>query len=192
MALTLYRSDHTMTDPMGNPVSGVTVYCLNQPATTTSIPPFPLASVFADAAGTIPLDQVTAGGVMPNGALRPSQQIQTNAQGEASFYALPGIYTFCYTSQQMAPQILTLVDQILSSSTNLPQYNNDTTSNGTIHPSPNGVQVAFTLGAAPAPPSSLILAVNGAVVLGYAFSGQTVVFEAPPKTTDVITATYAV
>jgi hypothetical protein len=192
MALTLYRSDHTVTDPMGNPVSGVTVYCLNQPATTTSNPPFPLAPIYADAAGTIPLDQVTAGGVLPNGALRPSQQVQTNAQGEASFYALPGIYTFCYYSPQMAPQTMTLVDQIVSSSTNLPQYNNDTSSNGSIIPSPNGVQLAFTLSAAPQPPSSLILALNGAVVLGYGFSGQTVVFEVAPKTTDVISATYAV
>jgi hypothetical protein len=61
MALTLYRSDHTVSDPMGNAVSGVTVYCCNQPAITTSNPPFPLAPIFADAAGTIPLDQVTAG-----------------------------------------------------------------------------------------------------------------------------------
>lgn len=192
--LTLYRRDETLQDPMGNGVSGVQVFLCNQPTDTSVIPPTNLANVYADSTGQTLLDQVTAGGVMPNGALRASQQLQTDAYGMVSYYALPGVYTVCYFSPQIATptQTLVLADQIISTPTNLPSFNSDSSTNGTITPSPNGVQVGFTLSAAPAPPSSLILMVNGQVINAYAFADTTVVFETPPTSGSVITAIYAV
>jgi hypothetical protein len=175
---TYYRRDEEVVDSMGNAVMGVQIAVASQPANTSVFPPTPSVKLFADSVGT-PL------------RINPPQ---SDAYGRVSYYALPGVYTVCYFSPQIATptQTLVLTDQIISTETNLPSFNSDSTFNGTITPAPNGVTVGFNLSAAPAPPSSLILMVNGQVINAYAFANSTVIFETAPTAGSVITATYAV
>jgi hypothetical protein len=85
---TLYRGDQTVTDPMGAPVSGVSVYLCTQPANTGSVPPSPLVQLFADAAGKIPL----------------TKPPQTDQNGHCFYYAPAGIYTVVLYSTQILGQ----------------------------------------------------------------------------------------
>jgi hypothetical protein len=190
MSLTYLRVDELVQDPMGAGASGTQVFLCNQPTDTSVIPPTNLATVWADSAGSIPLDQVTAGGVTPTGALRASQQIQTDQNGECFFYALPGLYTHVYYSPRMCPQTLVLVDQALSPIAQ-PQYVSESTNNG-ITPNINGTAVAFQLSQAPNPPGSLVLSLNGLIIPGYAFSGSQVILETAPKVGDTLSALYQV
>jgi hypothetical protein len=173
---TYQRRDEEVVDSMGNPISGVQIFVCYQPATTNVIPPLPLVNLYSD----------------PLGANLLTSAPQTDAYGRASYYLLPGIFTVVYNSPQIAGQTLVLADQIVSSVTNLPQFNNDSSAAGTIKPSPNGVRTGFTLSAAPMPPASLVLMVNGQVIEKYALSNNQVVFETAPSPTSVITAVYAV
>lgn len=175
---TYYRRDEEVVDSMGAPVMGVQIALANQPANTTNFPPTPVVQLFADPLGATPLTAAP----------------QTDAYGHTEYYALPGIYTVVYYSTQIATptQTLVLTDQIISTPTNLPQFNSDSTINGTIQPAPDGVTVGFNLSAAPALPASLILCVNGQVINAYAFANTTVIFETPPTAGSVITATYQV
>ena len=119
---TLYRRDEEVTDPMGNPVSGVQIALATQPANTSSFPPTPAVQLYLDAAGNYPL------------SLHP----QTDQDGHASYYvAQPGIYTCVYYSTQIATPTQTIVmpDQIIAPSSTEPQYNSDTTATGSILPS---------------------------------------------------------
>jgi hypothetical protein len=102
------------------------------------------------------------------------------------------LYTVVYYSTQIAGRTLVLLDQMISGPTNLPSRNSDSTSTGTIKPTPNGASTAFTLSAAPTPPSSLALFVNGLLVTDYAFSVSTVIFQTAPRAGDVISAIYQV
>jgi hypothetical protein len=175
---TYYRRDEEVVDPMGNPVTGVQIALATQPANTSSFPPTPAVQLFADSVGT-PL------------SVNPPQ---TDAYGRASYFVRPSIYTVCYHSTQIsAPgQQIILMDQAISGPTNLPQFNSDTTTDGTIRPTPNGVAVSFTLSAAPNPPASLVLTLNGLVVPAYAFSSSTVILQTPPPAGSVLNATYQV
>jgi hypothetical protein len=176
MPTTYLLRDEEVTDPMGQGVSGVSIYLCSQPATTSSIPPSPLAQIYSDPAGKYPI----------------TQPVVTDAYGHAEYYTSPGIYTCVYYSTQIAGLTFVLTDQIIAPSSVQPQYNSDTTAIGTILPNnPNDIEVAFTLSATPVP-GSLILMVNGLVQYAYAFSGSTVIFETAPLTGDVITATYQV
>jgi hypothetical protein len=176
MATTYYRRDDGIVDPMGAGISGVQIALATQPADTSSFPPTPAVQLYADPLGKIPLKTAP----------------QTDAYGRCFYYTLPGIYTVVYRSPQIATPTLTLVlpDQSIVAPYNGPTYNSDSTFNGSISPSPNGVTVGFTLSGVPTPPTSLVLMLNGLVISGYAFSGQTVVLETAPLSTDVITARY--
>jgi hypothetical protein len=173
---TLFRRDEEVQDFMGNGVSGVSIFVCGQPADVSVVPPSPLVQLYADEAGTTALT-------------RPPQ---TDAYGRASYFVRPGVYTLVYYSSQILGQTLVLTDQSILGPTNLPQFNSDTTVNGTIRPGINGAAVSFTLSAAPNPPASLVLTLNGLIVPAYAFSGSTVVLQTPPRLGDVLAATYQV
>lgn len=49
------RDDRYVTDGLGRALSGAQVYYLTQPANTTTVPPTPLATVYSDETGTVPL-----------------------------------------------------------------------------------------------------------------------------------------
>jgi hypothetical protein len=175
---TYYRRDEEVVTDQGNPVSGVQIALATQPAITGVFPPTPAVRLFADAVGT-PL------------RVNPPQ---TDQNGHCSYYALQGIYTVVYYSTEIATptQTIVLTDQAISGPTNLPSFNSDSTVNGSIVPNPNGVTVGFTLSAAPTPPASLVLTLNGLVLSAFAFSGQTIVLETPPPVGSVLNATYQV
>jgi hypothetical protein len=175
---TLFRRDEEVQDFMGNGVSGVSIFVCGQPADVSVVPPSPLISLYADAAGAKLL----------------TAPPQTDAYGRASYFVRPGVYSVVYYSTQIATptQTLVLTDQAITGPTNLPQFNSDSTVNGTIHPNPDGAAVSFTLSAAPNPPASLVLTLNGLLVPAYAFAGQTVILQTPPPAGSVLSATYQV
>jgi hypothetical protein len=94
---TYYRRDEWVQDALGNAISGAQVYVCSQPATTGSIPPSPLAQLYADSAGVTPL----------------TQPVLTDGYGHAFYYVLPGTYTVVYYSQQIEEVVL--ADQNINS-----------------------------------------------------------------------------
>jgi hypothetical protein len=77
--MALFRFDGEVRNAVGEAIAGASIYICNQPANTSSIPPSPLASTFADLAGTQPANPVTSDG-----------------NGNFFFYAAPGTYTVVY------------------------------------------------------------------------------------------------
>lgn len=77
MAILLYRYDTWVKAATGPAISGAQVWVCNQPANTAATPPSPLASIFADSGGLVPI----------------SQPLLTDGFGHADFYAEPGLYT---------------------------------------------------------------------------------------------------
>jgi hypothetical protein len=69
--------DGWVKSPLGQALAGVQVYVCNQPADAAFVPPEPLASVYADPAGAVPI----------------VQPIITDGFGHYDFYALSGFYT---------------------------------------------------------------------------------------------------
>ena len=177
----LIRRDEEVTDPQGNPVSGVQIALATQPANTSSFPPTPAVQLYSDPAGKYPI----------------TQPVQTDQDGHASYYALLVLTCVYYSTQIATPtQTIVMPDQAIVPPSTEPQYNSDTSVNGSILPSPNGTVTGFTLSGTPVS-GSLILMLNGLVVLGYGMSvdsfGHTIViFETAPLSTDVITATYQI
>lgn len=86
----MLRRDDWVTDAMGNALSGASVYVCSQPATTTTIPPSPLAQLYSDPAGAFPI----------------TQPVITDGFGHAFFYAAAGTYTVVYYSPQILETIL--------------------------------------------------------------------------------------
>lgn len=74
---TVFRRDGTVNTSQGVGISGANVYICTQPAVTGIIPPSPLASIFADPLGTVPL----------------ANPIPTDGLGNYFFYAAIGVYT---------------------------------------------------------------------------------------------------
>jgi hypothetical protein len=72
-----YRMDGWIKSVLGQAVAGALIYVCNQPANTASIPPSPLASIFSDPNGLVPL----------------AQPIPADGFGHYDFYAAPGTYT---------------------------------------------------------------------------------------------------
>jgi hypothetical protein len=183
MATTYYRKDELVADFMGNPVCGVQVYLCQQPATTPGlgVAPSPLQQIYADSLGAQPI----------------TQPVLTDAYGHCAFYASPGTYSIVYAGSMIGTPTMQLVltDQMVLSTATGPQYNSDTSANGSILPQPDGVTVDFKLSGAPAL-GSLALMVNGLLQLGYALSVgplyTSVIFEQAPLPGDVITANYQV
>jgi hypothetical protein len=76
-----------------------------------------------------------------------------------------------------------LTDQIVNQPYNalLAQYNSDSTAKGTITPAPDGVNRAFDLSAIPSPATSLLIAVNGIVQVGWTIVYATVSLAVAPQ-----------
>lgn len=73
-----WRDDRTVRDTLGNVVPNASVYWTQQPASTTSVPPSPLQTLYSNSAGT--------GGPVTNPQV-------TNGFGQVSAYMLAGLYT---------------------------------------------------------------------------------------------------
>lgn len=74
--MAFFRFDGTVNTALGVGLSGVLVYVCTQPASTSSIPPSPLATLFSNSTGT-PL----------------ANPLQTDGLGNYFFYAATGTYT---------------------------------------------------------------------------------------------------
>jgi hypothetical protein len=74
---TFYRLDWQEQSVQGQALPGVQIYVCTQPASTGSVPPSPLATLFADSAGVTPL----------------SQPLNTDGFGETFAYMASGLYT---------------------------------------------------------------------------------------------------
>lgn len=167
------RRDEYVQDAQGRALSGALVYYCTQPATTT-IPPTPLASVFADIAGTIAI----------------TQPIVTDGFGHAVAYANNGIlYTVIYTHPLFLTPIV-LKDQAFSG---IPSGGAAYTAfaevpAGTI----DGTNVFFALTFTPVA-GSLILTRNrlpDTPGLQYTITGTTITYAGAPQIGDSLYAYY--
>jgi hypothetical protein len=93
---TYYRFDGVVRSPQGEAVPGVLVYVCTQPATTSTIPPSPLATIYADSVGTALANPVTVDG-----------------NGNFFFYAASGTYTILYFDPNGRVQTTVFPDQLL-------------------------------------------------------------------------------
>ena len=75
--MSLFRFDGWVRNVLGQALAGVQVYVCTQPANTTDIPPSPLASVFSDVNGLLPI----------------TQPISSDGFGHYDFYVASGFYT---------------------------------------------------------------------------------------------------
>lgn len=75
--MALYRSDGWVKSVLGQAIAGAQIYICTQPADTAFVPPTPLASIFADSAGMVPI----------------TQPIISDGFGHYDYYAASGAYT---------------------------------------------------------------------------------------------------
>jgi hypothetical protein len=172
---TLIRRDDWITDSMGNVVTGVNVYVCTQPSNTHITPPSPLAAIYSDPLNADPI----------------TQPLCSDGAGHVEFYCAPSIVTIVYTSPQI--QQVVLVDQCIVQPDGAlaPQYQSDSTANGTLGSA--GFGGIYTTSATPSPVTSLIVTVNGIVQTGWSFSApRTLELAAVPQSTDVVAAVYQV
>lgn len=78
--MSAFRFDGIVINAVGQAIPGAQVYVCTQPATTNVIPPSPLASLFSDSAGTVPL----------------TNPVTVDGNGNFSFYAASAFYTLVY------------------------------------------------------------------------------------------------
>lgn len=174
--MALARFDVTVQDAQGRALSGANVYFCTQPASTTTIPPSPLATVFASSAGGTPL-------VHP---------VVTNGFGQVDAYmADTALYTVVYTHPLFnAPRVYP--DQTVgggSGGVGLTPVNASTLA-GTITGSIPGS--TFTLPSTPAA-GSLVLDRNGIVQtpgLGYTIAGAVITTASALTTGEGLNANY--
>ncbi len=76
----MFRLQGSVNSAQGPALDGVIIYVCTQPAVTTTIPPSPLATIYSDQPGLIPINQTTA-------------PLETDGLGNWKFYALTGTYT---------------------------------------------------------------------------------------------------
>lgn len=95
----MFRYQGSIDSAQGPALDGVIVYVCTQPANTGTIPPSPLATIYFDEAGTLPVDQVNA-------------PVETDGLGNFFWYALTGTYTVVYYDPiQRIPVPLVFPDQ---------------------------------------------------------------------------------
>lgn len=73
----VYRKDGWAKNTLGPAVAGAQIYVCSQPANTDFLPPDPLASIFSDPGGLVPI----------------AQPIFTDGFGHYDYYVAPGLYT---------------------------------------------------------------------------------------------------
>lgn len=72
-----YRYDTWVKSAIGPAIPGAQIYVCTQPANSDAAPPTPLAAIYSDSGGLVPI----------------TQPIITDGFGHADFYVLPGLYT---------------------------------------------------------------------------------------------------
>ena len=95
--MSVFRRDEFVRSVQGQSVPGAEVFLCTQPANATSYPPTPLASIFSDPAGTIPI----------------IQPVITDGFGHCSFYVVAGTYTVVVANNNVIQQIYP--DQLIGS-----------------------------------------------------------------------------
>ena len=173
MAIT--RDDRWLTDAQGRALAGAAVYYCTQPATTSSIPPSPLATIYSD---------FTTVGTNP---------VYTDGYGHAYAYVDDIVlYTLVYVHPLFGFKPVILADQVIGGGgagglSNTPFAG---TPSGTI----DGVNKTFTLmngsTALTSEPTSIIVWCNFPLIkgLGFIVSGPTITFANAPSTNDTIYA----
>ena len=171
--MAINRDDRWLSDAIGNALSGATVYYCTQPATTSSLPPSPLATVYSDTSGDAGTNPVTTDGFGHSVAYLNNSQLYTVVLSHPLFGSNPVVLT----------------DQAIggtsggSSSSQIPFSG---TPAGTV----NGTNKTFTLtNNGTAIPSSgitltqLIVWLNLPLVqgLGYSVSGNQITYANAPK-----------
>jgi hypothetical protein len=86
---TYFRSDGWVKAVTGQAIPGAQVYVALQPANVAFAPPSPLASIFSDPAGLVPI----------------AQPIITDGFGHYDFYVLPGTYTAVVALNSVIQQV---------------------------------------------------------------------------------------
>jgi hypothetical protein len=157
----------TLLTAMGEAVSGGQIWICTQPANVGSLPPSPLATIYSDNAGANPV----------------TQPLTTGGQGQTSFYAAPGVYTYVFFSPHTGQ--INQVDQTLVSSAT-PAVT-QVVPTGSV----NGSNTVFTLPSTPT--NYLNLYVNGVLQLpttNYTISGPTITMVTAPFTGYELWAVY--
>lgn len=175
--MTIARRDDTVQDAQGRALAGALVYYCTQPASTGSVPPSPLATVYTDITGDI--------GVNP---------VITDGFGHAVAYLTAGVlYTIVYSHPLFGAYAQVYTDQQVSSPSNGIAY---TPFSGVPSGTINGVNRVFTLTnngvAIPnVTPAQVTVRHNGISQtpgLGVIISGNQVTFSFAPQTGDDIYA----
>jgi len=89
MATNLYRYDSWTKSATGPAIPGADIYVCTQPANTASAPPSPLAAIFADSGGNVPI----------------TQPLVTDGFGHVDFYAVAGLYTIVVVLNGVVQQV---------------------------------------------------------------------------------------
>lgn len=168
----------SLQDAQGNALSGAIVYICKQPASTGTIPPSPLATVYSDLEGDPGSNPVTTDGY-------------GKAQPYVSTLQMP--FTIVYTHPLFVTPVIE-VDQYPpgSASGSVVTPVTASTSAGTITGAVNGTNKTFVLPSVPSA-GSLNWYYNGVGQIqgvGYTISGATVTTAIAPEVGDTLSATY--
>ena len=87
---TFYRADGWVKSVQGQAIAGALVYVCTQPANVAFVPPDPLASIFSDVNGLVPIDHCV-----------------TDGFGHYFYYALSGFYTVVVVNGGNIQQVYT-------------------------------------------------------------------------------------
>jgi hypothetical protein len=166
--MAIARDDRWLSDALGRALAGAQVYYCTQPATTSTVPPSPLATVYSDLNG----DVVT-------------QPLITDGFGHSVAYLTAGqLYTIVFIHPLFGTNPVVLTDQEIVASEALPVPVTPT-------PSPDGSVRAFTLPFTPNNPTNGQLFVAGSYAVygtAYTISGATITWTGavPPQEGDSI------
>lgn len=171
--MSILRRDDTVTNTLGNAISGASVFYLTQPADTVDLTP--LASVYSDMTGTSAANPQVADGF-----------------GHVVAYLNSGVF---YTIVYVYPNGTQVVyeDQFVGGTpgSNITPVQ-ASTSAGTITGTINGTNTVFTLPSVPLA-NTILLQYNGQVLtlnVGYSIAGAVVTVATAPQTGDNIAANY--
>lgn len=163
--MALGRDDRYVTDAQGRALAGAQVYYCTQPASTSSIPPSPLATVYSDSAGDPGTNPVI-----------------TDGFGHSVAYLEDAVlYTVVLVHPLFGPNPVVLPDQTIPSvGTGGGSYQ---PFNQTPSPATDGTTTVFTLTYTPVA-GSLLLTLNGLPQtpgLNYTISGNTITMASAPS-----------
>lgn len=170
---TYFRNDGFVKSTLGPAVPGAQIYVATQPANDASLPPSPLANIYSDPDGLVPI----------------TQPILTDGFGHYDFYVLPGTYTIVVGLSGQIQQIYP--DQSIGTAQSVTAGSGITITNNVISLSPRTAAIQYTIDGGGSVPSTgakgqvsipVACTVTGWVITGDA-SGSAVV--------DVLRSTYS-